>query len=245
MFQRGRDTSATSVIDESLIESVINRLAPKLMSKIAGPITRIGEKMNGMENKLENLIEQSTALEQETSNFYRMHIVDDLDIFYDVDGDLMDIADTINPERTYNLRVRIVHFNYWYDSELFNKFCLSKSTVMLIFDQIEESLQNRTEKSCWQCKDKIIDLVVRWRGSAHKSKIFENPALKMKLLNGEMRNGVLVGDQGYRLQSFLLTFLGETDNEAERLYNEAQIGSLWNMEEGFQYYLLAYDAIWN
>ncbi|KAG5868705.1 hypothetical protein JTB14_028720 [Gonioctena quinquepunctata] len=76
----------------------------------------------------------------------------------------------------------------------------------------------RTQVIC-SAELKIIDSVAHWPGSAHDSNIFENSVLQIKLLNGGMRNGVLVSDQRYRLQSYL----GAIENEAEWLYNEAQI----------------------
>lgn len=72
-------------------------------------------------------------------------------------------------------------------------------------------------------KLKIMDLVCRWPGSASDSHIFENSAIKMRLENGEMGNGVLLGDRGYALRPYLLTPIAEPQNEVENLYNEAQI----------------------
>lgn len=80
---------------------------------------------------------------------------------------------------------------------------------------------------------KIIDLVSRWPGSTHDSHIFENSSVKMKLANGEMGNGVLLGDQGYSLKKYLLTPLGDPQNEVERMYNEAQIRTRNTIERLF------------
>lgn len=70
---------------------------------------------------------------------------------------------------------------------------------------------------------KIIDLVSRWPGSANDSHIFENSAVKMRLQNREMGNGVLVADRGYAVKTYILTPLDNPRNEVETLYNEAQI----------------------
>lgn len=72
--------------------------------------------------------------------------VEDFDILNDPDGDLIDLIEDINPERTYNLRPRIDHFNYWNDAEFFNRFRLSKATVTVLLHNIDESLRNLTER---------------------------------------------------------------------------------------------------
>lgn len=74
-------------------------------------------------------------------------------------------------------------------------------------------------------KLRIIDLVTRWPGSANDSHIFENSMIKMRFQNGEMGNGILLGDRGYALQRYLLTPLDDPQTQAEQLYNEAQIRS--------------------
>lgn len=55
-------------------------------------------------------------------------------------------------------------------------------------------------------KLKIIDLVSRWPGSTNDSHIFGNSAVKMRFQNGEMGNGVLLGDRGYALRPALTLF---------------------------------------
>lgn len=72
-------------------------------------------------------------------------------------------------------------------------------------------------------KLKIIDLVCRWPGSANDSHIFENSALKNRLRNGEMGNGVLVADRGYALRPNVLTPFDNPQTQVENVYNEAQI----------------------
>lgn len=72
-------------------------------------------------------------------------------------------------------------------------------------------------------KLKIIDLVCRWPGSTHDNHIFENSALKIRMQNGEMGNGVLLADRGYALRAYVITPLENPQTEAENVFNEAQI----------------------
>jgi len=74
-----------------------------------------------------------------------MDIFEDYDLINDPELELIDIIDEINPERDYNLRERIDHFNKWNDEEFFNRFRLSKQTVTVLLAQIEANLRNRTE----------------------------------------------------------------------------------------------------
>lgn len=74
-----------------------------------------------------------------------MDIWDDFELFNDPDAD-DDLIEHVNYERAYNVRARIDHYNHWNDSEFFNRFRLSKATVTLILNEINENLRNRTER---------------------------------------------------------------------------------------------------
>ena len=50
----------------------------------------------------------------------------------------------------------------------------------------------------------IMDLVARWAGSVHDSRIFHESRLKQRYLNGEL-HGWLLGDSGYPCLPFLMT----------------------------------------
>lgn len=69
----------------------------------------------------------------------------------------------------------------------------------------------------------ILDIVARWPGASHDSHIFNNSGVRMKLEAGEFGHGVLLGDSGYPLRSYLLTPLEQPRTAAEHVYNEAQI----------------------
>lgn len=70
----------------------------------------------------------------------------------------------------------------------------------------------------------IRDIVARWRGSTHDSRIFNESTLKERFENGEFR-GRLLGDSGYGVESYLFTPILRPQNESEHAYNRAQIAT--------------------
>ena len=70
---------------------------------------------------------------------------------------------------------------------------------------------------------KIQDVVARWPGSTHDSLIFASSAIKYRFDSGHFKNGILLGDSGYALNSYLMTPLSEPHTRAECLYNESHI----------------------
>lgn len=69
----------------------------------------------------------------------------------------------------------------------------------------------------------IRDIVVRWPGSTHDSRIFNNSLIRAKFENNEFGNKYLLGDSGYPCRRYLLTPLLNTGTPAERRYNDAHI----------------------
>ncbi|KAI5635137.1 DDE superfamily endonuclease domain-containing protein [Phthorimaea operculella] len=69
---------------------------------------------------------------------------------------------------------------------------------------------------------KIYDLVVRWPGSTHDSRIFRNSRLHSRLQNRQLE-GILVGDSGYRATNFMLTPFNQLQTRAQNKYNYVQI----------------------
>ncbi|XP_018402026.1 PREDICTED: putative nuclease HARBI1 [Cyphomyrmex costatus] len=67
------------------------------------------------------------------------------------------------------------------------------------------------------------DIVARWPGSTHDATIFDASRLHARFIQGEMKDGILLGDNGYSCVKFLVTPLLQTHNRAEELYNESQI----------------------
>ena len=67
---------------------------------------------------------------------------------------------------------------------------------------------------------KITNIVARWCGSTHDSRIFDNSRLCSEFENGD-RNGILLGDAGYACRKYLLTPLRVAITPKERRYNFA------------------------
>lgn len=53
------------------------------------------------------------------------------------------------------------------------------------------------------------NIVYRWLGSAHDSKIFNNSLIRGRFERSEMNDSVLVGDSGYALRNYMLTPLNQ------------------------------------
>jgi hypothetical protein len=67
------------------------------------------------------------------------------------------------------------------------------------------------------------DIVANWPGSTHDSHIFNNSRLKTRFENKEFRNAVLLGDGGYKLQTYLMTPFRNPSTEDEMKYNRTHI----------------------
>lgn len=78
----------------------------------------------------------------------------------------------------------------------------------------------------------IRDIVARWRGSTHDSRIFNESSLKTRFEDGEFR-GRLLGDSGYKLESYLFTPVLRPQNRSEEKYNEAHIATRNTVERCF------------
>jgi hypothetical protein len=68
----------------------------------------------------------------------------------------------------------------------------------------------------------IYNVVARWPGSTHDSRIFSNSVLKCRLENNEIR-GTILADSGYPCLRYMMTPLRSPNSAAERAYNRAQI----------------------
>lgn len=68
-----------------------------------------------------------------------------------------------------------------------------------------------------------MDVVARYDGSTHDSRIFRESKRRAMFVQGMYGNAVLVGDSGYGSASYMMTSLQECRTPAENLYNESQI----------------------
>lgn len=65
---------------------------------------------------------------------------------------------------------------------------------------------------------KFTNIVARWPGSVHDSRIFQNSRLCARLENNEY-DGILLGDSGYALKSYLLTPLPNPQTPPEKRHH--------------------------
>lgn len=69
----------------------------------------------------------------------------------------------------------------------------------------------------------IMDIVARWPGSVHDSRIFSNSLLRARLEANEFLNCYLVGDSGYMCTNYLLTPLANPTTDSEERYQNAHV----------------------
>ena len=79
---------------------------------------------------------------------------------------------------------------------------------------------------------KFTNMVVRWPGLVHDSRIFKNSLICAKFENYEI-NGWLLGDNGYSCTRYLLTPVLSPTTEAEERYNKAHIKTRNLIERAF------------
>ncbi|XP_048526259.1 putative nuclease HARBI1 [Dendroctonus ponderosae] len=69
---------------------------------------------------------------------------------------------------------------------------------------------------------KFTDVVIRWPGSAHDSRMFNSSSLCMRLENGRL-SGLLLGDSAYAQNRYMYTPINNPVTGAEQRYNNAYI----------------------
>jgi len=78
----------------------------------------------------------------------------------------------------------------------------------------------------------FTNVVARWPGSVHDSRIFSNSEICARLANNEIR-GWLLGDSGYGCKPYLMTPILEPKSRAEHAYNYAHVRSRNVIERAF------------
>ncbi|XP_023949706.2 putative nuclease HARBI1 [Bicyclus anynana] len=79
----------------------------------------------------------------------------------------------------------------------------------------------------------IFDIVARWPGREHDSRIFNSSSVKIKLEEGLIQ-GILLGDSAYASEPYLLTPISNpTPNSPDERYNKAQIKTRNSVERLF------------
>lgn len=79
---------------------------------------------------------------------------------------------------------------------------------------------------------RIIDLVARWPGSVHDSRIFYNSMIRNELETNEA-NGLLLGDNGYPCNSYILTPVLRPNTVRQQRYNMSHKSTRSTIERCF------------
>lgn len=78
----------------------------------------------------------------------------------------------------------------------------------------------------------VTNIVARWPGSTHDSRIFENSVLRDNFADNRV-NGLLLGDNGYACKPYLMTPLLNPVTASEKRYNAAHIATRSGVEQCF------------
>jgi len=79
---------------------------------------------------------------------------------------------------------------------------------------------------------RFINIVCRWPGSTHDSRIFDNSAL-CAMLENNTEQGILLGDGGYPCRRYLLTPVPNPTTRQEKQFNKAHIKTRGKIERMF------------
>lgn len=91
-------------------------------------------------------------------------------------------------------------------------------------------------------KCKITNIVARWRGSAHDSRIFNESSIKARFENGNF-GGVILGDNGYASLPYLLTPVLNPRTSSETAYNISHIATRNIIERLFGQWKMTYRCL--
>ena len=78
----------------------------------------------------------------------------------------------------------------------------------------------------------FLNIVIRWPGSAHDNRIFENSGVMVSFEEGR-RSGILLGDSGYGQKPYLFTPVPNSQNEEETRYNRTHVKTRNIVERSF------------
>ncbi|KAK5647938.1 hypothetical protein RI129_002830 [Pyrocoelia pectoralis] len=81
-------------------------------------------------------------------------------------------------------------------------------------------------------RSEILDIVIRWPGSAHDSRIFNSSSVCMRLQRGDLP-GIFLGDSAYAQTRHVLTPLLNPRTRPENRYNSSQISTRNVVERTF------------
>ena len=96
--------------------------------------------------------------------------------------------------------------------------CPNKENAMAFVNRKQSYSIN--VQAVWDSNAFITNIVARWPGSTHDSRIFENSKIADKLREGTI-DGILVSDSGYGCRPYLMTPILKPKNTGEVRYNTA------------------------
>ncbi|KAB0791926.1 hypothetical protein PPYR_03726 [Photinus pyralis] len=155
---------------------------------------------------------------------------------------LLELNRRVRRERTF--RERPDNFTKWSDQEFTMRFRLQKESVLFLLELIEGQLAtiSNRNKAITPMNQLLLTLRLYATGNmliavgdfsgVHKStacRIVKKVTAAICTLsenyiqNGEFNNSIMLGDSGYAIQKYLITPLLYPNNDAEQLFNEAQI----------------------
>ncbi|XP_052223937.1 putative nuclease HARBI1 [Dreissena polymorpha] len=68
----------------------------------------------------------------------------------------------------------------------------------------------------------FVDVVAKWPGSVHDSRIFRESAIRQRFERGEI-NGLLLGDSGYGCKRYLMTPYQNTDSPCKLILSVSSV----------------------
>ena len=124
------------------------------------------------------------------------------------------IRGRIRRRRVYSERKDIL--NMYNDAELVKRYRLDRAGILLMTDFFARCHYTTNRKK--------LDVVSKWPGSVHDSRIWNECGLKRGFENGSVPGSChLIGDSGYPCQPWLLTPYLEPRTEAQEAYNRYSV----------------------
>ncbi|XP_055839189.1 putative nuclease HARBI1 [Episyrphus balteatus] len=108
------------------------------------------------------------------------------------------------------------------------------SCIVYLFEAPRSTIRMKSEVVC-DANQRVTDVVARWRGSSHDSRIWRESSIYRRLQSMDLQGGVILGDGGYPGSKILLTpfRISATLSEPERRYNRSHIRTRNHIERLF------------
>ncbi|XP_071637872.1 putative nuclease HARBI1 [Temnothorax longispinosus] len=120
-----------------------------------------------------------------------------------------------------------------YQTELGDLHGVSQPTVSRIVAKVSKAIAAHLPHFVvCDAQRRILDIVARWRGSAHDSRIWNSSRLKEEFEERRM-TGILLCDAGYPCRPYLLTPFLQPQTDTQNRYNWAHIRTRLTVERCF------------